>query len=329
MEEQGNSKKISVYIFSCNRGIFLQNCVKSVKKCIPGAPITIFDDNSYDIKTLQILDKIKRDAEIIKPNRKNKKHYYSGRLHNNKNLAISDAKRKNIKRFLFLHDDMQIVRPLTSNDFQYINEFFALSKKSFELHVCFLKNQNRSWDEKHMEIDKSKRAYIRRKQRNSNNPQAFSDTGIFDLGRFETLFGAFEIGELENGRKAEKKGIIMGFFAYPFAAWLPFSITYRNKKRPLTRRLIEKINGAGFHPINFMSKRRIRYLFDRGLSELPFAESFLSSPSAPKIKKCWFVMGAEEYALARGGWHYKLMILFNPIKHRKDIARLFLKLWKK
>jgi len=54
-------------VFSFNRGRFLENCVRSIEQCVPDASIIVFDDDSNDPATQEVLSDIDRNHQVLKP----------------------------------------------------------------------------------------------------------------------------------------------------------------------------------------------------------------------------------------------------------------------
>ena len=91
-----------------------------------------------------------------------------------------------------------------------------------------MKSESQDYDDSVMYLDSSSQAYLRKL--GDNRYAGLSDIGIFYISRFIELFGFFKVNipgiinenqtlqkiERYNNSLAEKKGIQLGFYAYPF-----------------------------------------------------------------------------------------------------------------
>jgi len=301
--------KYRCYVFSYNRGKFLENCLDSLENLATEFfEITVIDDNSYDKKTKSVLRKYSEKFEVLNPGKQNISSKTGG-LYDNMNFAFQDAVDRDVDFALFIQDDMQIVRKILGKDIHNIEEFFDRNPNSVQLHTCFLKRCKTEYDE-NSSLDKSKKAYFRK----DNAPYAFfSAVGLFHVKRFKKLFGKLEQGEVANNEKAKSKGLKMGLYVYPFMMWLPMPISYRAQKRSFYHKVKEFIAKAGYYPYEGMSKPNRRRLFNRPIEKRPYAEDYLS-PSTVKHIDQWSFTGVDSAFSELGGWRSKLAKLLMKIK---------------
>jgi glycosyltransferase involved in cell wall biosynthesis len=304
--------KIKVYIFSFNRGNYLQNCIRSLEDCAPDLPVTIIDDNSDDKNTLKVLQELSERYTIIRNDPIDMKEEKTGGLYGNMNLAMQEAKNNEYEYVLFIQDDMQMVRDFCEVDVQYIKSYFYSKKNSIQLVTTFIRTLSKDGFLKKYYLDHSKSAYIRKKEFEKGKSN-FSAIGVFSVQRFFDLFEKFEIGEVVNSNKARNLGLVYGFYIYPFMNWLPYPISFRGKKRKLLHYLLEKIGNSGFYPIEKMTKEQQQAFFQRYPNEIPVMEKYLQSPTSPR-SDVWSTGGGEYNIIARGGFPAKLLKIAKEIK---------------
>jgi hypothetical protein len=292
---------VSLYVFSFNRNQFLENCLRSIERCASGLNVTVIDDHSHDSGTRKVLARYKDMLRIIEPAQTKLLEHKTGGLYSNMRFAFRDAKAQSKKYALFLQDDMQIVRPIAADDMAATYRFFQANPNVAELHTCFMKRFYAEKDEACVILDASGEAYLRP----SNYPgfSGFSAVGLFDVQRFEKLFGELKRGEYANNEYAQQKGIQMGLSAKPFMMWLPYPISHRGRRRNIPLKLVEGIAGCGFYPYATMQELTIQQFLDRDYEAVkPYAEDWLKSPSLRKAKM-WSFAGGLSNLLARGGVH--------------------------
>lgn len=294
---------VQIYIFSFNRGVFLENCLKSVEYCADGFDTTIIDDQSYDLFTRDVLQKNKNKFEIITVGTSDIVEHKTGGLYNNMRYAFSDAQQRGKKYVLFLQDDMQLVRPITDEDIVAACRFFEVNENSAELHTCFMKRYFASIDEEYTVLDSSRVAYLRP----SHYPgfSGFSAVGFFDIARFVKLYGELRQGEYMNNEYAQSKNLQMGISIRPFMMWLPYPISHRGKKRNIPLQIVESIGGCGYFPYDMMKEQDIQRLLSRDPEIKPYAEDWLKADSLNSVK-VWSFAGGLSNLYARGGIRYRL-----------------------
>ena len=272
---------MNFYVFSFNRGQFLENCVASIKRHAPDSMISIYDDQSDDPETIMVLEKLSRKHHVISNDSKNSDKH--GGLHANMQMAFKDM--SDDEWFCFLQDDMQIVRDITSDDIQYIHEYFRRYPHSGFLHPGFLKGCNRDRDISRTRYDASMGVYFRRPGANSAGTY-YSDVFISNSGRLRSRGWRFDRREAEGEKSAKASFTEMGFMFNPFVMWLPSVPAYRGKKKTLALRYAERTGKSGFYPFIRMSEQDVARLTGRDPLVLPVAEDFLKSVNF-SIKKPW------------------------------------------
>lgn len=289
-----------IFVFSFNRGRFLDFCIASIEACAPGRRVTIIDDGSTDPDTRAVLQGLQARHEVIEAGGLEEREFKTGGLSGNMNLALDLARGRGTRQVLFIQDDMQFVRRLTDFDAELIERYFDANPDVIQLQTGFIRRLSEESMATRTRRDRSEYALFKCVGL-ENAKDNFSDTGVFDVGRVGALFGRLGVGEGRNSAIARAKGIQLGRSLFPFMNWLPYPMSHRGKRRSPSHLLIERLGGAGFHPIEFMSAAEAVEFLARDPSILPIAEAFLVSPAAPR-HDIWSTGGGEYNLLARGGW---------------------------
>lgn len=282
------------YVFSYNRGKFLNNCIKSIERNYQNPSITIVDDSSNDNETLLYLKKLKQKYRVITPHHKNEKNTKHGNLYKNKNWVMNEAKDKNFKQVMLLPEDMQFVRPITNIFFKDLDLFFNYSKNSFQTFIIFKEkvfSLNENPIENSLCLQKNSNFFIKNKKEVEHQRCIFSDFGIIRVDRFFDLFEKFEDNELLSIIKCKQRGIKTGLYSYPFCSLLPFNkyCRIKNNNEKLTK-LLNKISKTGFYPYNDMSSNQVKNLLKKPNNVIAFAEDWLNCPNVPN-KDLWSFWG--------------------------------------
>ena len=294
----GTTDDLAVYVFSFNRGVFLENCLNSLLACDIQAPVTVIDDQSDDPHTQEVLERFKENFRVVTAGKASISEHKTGGLYNNMRFAFQDAAEKGKPYALFLQDDMQLVRPVLDSDLAAASAFFKANANAAELHTCFMKRFFRDRDQQLARLDASGEAYLRP----SDYPgfSGYSAVGLFAVERFRQLFGDLQQGEYANNEFAQKQGIQMGISARPFMMWLPYPISHRGKKRNIPLQIVEAVGGCGFYPFDIMPAHKVDELLNRDRANHPYAEDWLHCPTL-KPTPVWSFAGGLSNLLARGG----------------------------
>lgn len=289
---------LDAYVFSFNRGEFLENCIKSIQTCAPGTRVTILDDNSTDSYTLAVLSALQNGVRIILP-QNDQTETKTGGLYGNMNVALEIAEESKCEYALFIQDDMQLVRPLQPVDLEMIQSFFELNTKAIQYQTCFRRRDTCDRLKQIAFLDASKTAFLLPDYAEEGKDN-FSATGVFHIRRVKECLGSFAVGEGANSKLCREIGIKKGLASYPFMNWLPYPSSFRGKKRSFSHSVIERLGGAGFHPIEIMSNEEADILLGKDPNLIPVAEDWLSAPTAPR-QYSWSTGGGEYNLVARGG----------------------------
>jgi glycosyltransferase involved in cell wall biosynthesis len=269
--------KFEVFIFSYNRGTFLQNCIESVEAYWPNAKLTIVDDNSDDEQTLEVLKRYQ--SNVVSPESSLQQRH--GGLYRNMQYALDLSDSDSC--CLFLQDDMQLVRPVRMEDEKYIHDFFDAYQNAAFLNPVFLKGARARRDKRITHLAEDFMVYFRHyPQKKNHRGLTYSDVVIAHTARLRKASWSFEEDEIINANKANGLFGRMGFMLNPFVMFLPEVPVYRGKKVSFSQRIAQWIYGDkpnGFVPL---SKSGLEQLFHRSPSVLPVAEDYLQTQRPAK-----------------------------------------------
>lgn len=266
-------------IFSFNRGRYLRNCVESIRTCVPGADIVIFDDNSDDPETRDYLEQASESCRIVEPTKVGTiKH---GGLYHNMNTALELLSDRPL--LCFLQDDTQMVRPVPGSELQALDALFERNAGLGFLHPCFIRG-----------IDLRKRpvtplagpapGYFFRKDTGQSAGIHYSDLVIFKPRRLIDSGWRFQQSEPANDAQARSLFGMMAYMWLPMAMWLPEVPAYRGKKKTLGLYLAEKKKRVGFYPFRLLTDKEVELARDQSPPRLPVAEDFLDCVSGTPAK---------------------------------------------
>ncbi len=270
------------YVFSFNRGQFLENCVRSIEDCAPQSSIVIFDDRSNDPDTVDTLKRLAGKHRVVS-SQSDPGHKHGG-LYANMQFALEAAPDDTI--LCFIQDDTQLVRKLTDPDQKSILEAFNNRPDLGFISPAFIRGialQNQS--ARQFDYDPDVNLLYWRESRRSAGVY-YSDIFMTTARRLRSRQWRFQAGEPANQRQAQSIFSRMGYLPCPFIMWLPYGTAYRGKQKTLALRLAEKIRHCGFHPFRYMQDSDVDYLRSQSPPTLPIAEEFLSTTRG-ELKKPW------------------------------------------
>ena len=260
-----------IFVFSYNRGRYLRNCLASLHRHARDYPVTVMDDGSTDPEVHAALEEAGDAIAVI--HAQGDPEAYLGGLYGNMQRAVTRACELGEDLALFIQDDMQIVRDLEKRDEDHWHRFFEAYPEAVELATNFLKPNRRS-DSLSVEIDWEVPVYFRGPA--TSRRAHFTAVGLFHADRLQARGWQFATSEGENEKQARELGLRMGISPYPFMMWLPNAASSKFRRRGLLHRFAEWYRGAGFYPYTPLDEERVRWLWERDISELPLAKSLLS-----------------------------------------------------
>lgn len=264
-----SATEMVVCIFSFNRGRFLANCVTSIERCAPFCRVVIFDDDSDDPETVEVLERLGQRHEIRQPGHVS--DHRLGGLYGNMQSALVHCGDADL--LCFLQDDTQMVRPLDETELDEMRARFDDNPRLGFLHPCFIRGINRERGVEY-HFDPDSRLYFRAPTRRSAG-RHFSALLVTHPQRLKAVGWTFGRSEPANNRQAEQHFDPMGYLFSPFAMWLPEVPAYRGKKKTLGLKLAEKKRKCGYYPFHILEETATRELKQRDPAILPVAEDFL------------------------------------------------------
>ena len=289
------------FVFHFNRPGYLENAVASLERHLPKVPVVVMDDGSNDPAARASLASVGLRHEIVICRPQATMAERTGGLHANIQTALLRAAKDNQHYALMLQDDMQMVRPLDDLDWQAAERAFAPPDASFVLTVCFRKGVRRHRANERNYVAAGEGLCRRIIEEATPQHFAYSDVGLFDVRRFIALETNILSSEMANEHHFRRLGLRMSVLTAPFMHYLPFPITFRNRRRGIRASFADWLAGAGLHIIDDLTPVEILRL--RQLPDVipPFAEDWLRAPTAPDAK-FWSLHGGRSNLLARGGW---------------------------
>lgn len=304
--------KIPVFIFSYNRGKFLENAIASVRENFPASDIVVMDDNSDDPETKKIIGRIKDEVQVFVQGEVESSDSTGG-LHANMNTALNLAEEFGANLALFLQDDQQIVRKVSEGELERMEDFFFMPRASFVVNTCFMKKGNGSGLDRLLPYGEF---FIRDPELIRFMPTksfAYADTGIFSIAQCRATLGVLLEGERNNEVRAQELGLQLGFLRVPFMHFLPFPISFKKKGRGLSTKLADIISGAGIHTYSTLDEATVALLEARDPALLAYGEDWLIAPTAPKSDS-WSLTGGMSNLVHRGGWRRHLAELYFKLR---------------
>jgi hypothetical protein len=265
------------------------------------------DDDSDDAHTIAILRSLSSQAEVHGNSSSAKPDFKTGGLSGLMVQALQMARDRGAKYALFIQDDMQLVRAISDDDMLMVERFFDQTPNSFILSTNFIRRLSLSDMSNNTALDAAGLSYNRLPHLEGGK-SSFSDTGIYHVDRYFSLFHPLLDSEAENSGKARALGLVLGNYAYPFMCWLPYPISYRARKKGLKHVIFETLGRSGYYPIETMSPDMVNGLLTRPPSQFPVMEEYLHSPQNPRHDR-WSTGGGEYNFLAYGGLASKLFRL--------------------
>lgn len=269
-----------ILIFSFNRGEFLRNCVHSITVCIPDAHIIIWDDNSTDPMTQDVLAELGTSAAIHQPalgeNGDRSKH---GGLYQNLQSALEALPDDAL--ICAIQDDMQIVRPVSALEIAQWQHLFREGRHRGFMQPAFLKA--RSAD---IHYVAEKHGYRIDRQHRSAGAW-YSDVFMINTRLLREHHWRFQTREARNEQQAREYFEQMIYLKNPFVAWLPGAPAWRGKRRTLAMRWAEQSRQCGFYPMQMLSPVQTTAFCARVPEQLPLAEDFLTLKH-DTLAKPWF-----------------------------------------
>lgn len=276
------TSQIQFFVFSYNRGPFLEHCVGSIARCAPTAEIVVFDDQSTDPETRRVLERLSARHKVVSSGG-GLGHKHGG-LYANMQAALDTV--EDDRLICFTQDDTQMVRSIDESDLRFIEDCFAKRPDIGFISPLFLQEfRVRRIGATAYRYDPQIGLFFRDDTGRSAGTY-YSDIFMSTAGRLRNAGWVFERGEPRNQIQAKAKFGPIGYLAKPFMMYLPNGPAYRGKAKTLALRLAERVRRCGFYPFEHMTEDAVRSLATCGPSRLPIAEHFLRTVDGD-LSKPW------------------------------------------
>jgi len=266
-----NINSMHIFVFSYNRGPFLDNCIRSIEVCAPECRLTVIDDGSDDVETRAVLERIGERHRVLSKTADT--GHKLGGLYANMQAAYEAAGEDEL--ICFLQDDTQMVRRLTEEDIRGFQRCFEADPKLGFISPAFVRaiSLKRPADRDFRFDERSGLWFWYPKKRSTGT--WFSALLIASTRRLREVNWHFDVGESVNNRKAAGLFCRMGRLRAPFAMWLPNGRAYRGKQKSLALRYGEWRRRCGIYPLEFMAESEVGALRGAEPPRLPVAEALL------------------------------------------------------
>lgn len=276
---------MEIWIFSYNRGPFLQNCIASIERCIPTAQVSVFDDNSDDGETRAVLDKIAQKYRVVQPQTTALQSKHGGLYSNMQALIDNNDIVPAADLICCIQDDTQWVRALEPREVAAIDSLFDERPNLGFIHPAFMRGCNEATDGHRTRFDERVHGYY--VDRLNNAAGAFySDIFISRVTRLQSRHWTFLPREAGNEAAARACFEQMVYWRNPFVAWLPNVPAFRGKRQTIAMQLAQKQQASDLYPIDIMTAADTQSFCTRPSAALPFAEHYLHTGTA-EVTKPW------------------------------------------
>ena len=265
-------------VFSFNRARFLDNCVSSIEQCASEARIMVYDDDSDDPETCEVLNRIGQRHTVVTPRGVGSSKH--GGLYGNMQSALEDNRDQPL--VCFLQDDTQVVRPLFAVEVERLQALLSTRGAAGFVHPCFLRGISRSRTP-FRPVPAADGGAFYREDTGQSAGVHYSDLFIARPDRLLDNGWRFRASEPENDAQARALFGRMAYLQAPFAMWLPSVPAWRGKRKTWALKAAERKRTCGFYPFRIWSPEASNEFRQRGGdAPLPIAEDYLQcDPHTP------------------------------------------------
>jgi glycosyltransferase involved in cell wall biosynthesis len=287
---------VEIFVFSYNRGNYLRNCVESISRFMPFGNITVFDDNSDDKSTREILASLAKYVKVISPSSQSGGRL--GGLYENMQTALDGCSPSDL--MIAIQDDMQFVRKFGQDEIKYIETYFDINKSAALIYPSFFKGSGVPGG---VEMCGGAGCLWYELRGTVNGVgEYYSDVVIANCNRLKAANWRFGHSESDNAAKASQLFGRMGYMRNPVMMYLPEVPIYRSRGLTLAARLASWIVGSTPNNYIGLDHEQEVLLADRPLDYLATAEEFLELSRPPKREP--FVYSAVEIWRPIESLHY-------------------------
>ncbi|HKJ91201.1 MAG TPA: glycosyltransferase family A protein [Oceanipulchritudo sp.] len=263
---------LEVFVFSYNRGPLLSHCLDSLIRHIPGAKVTVVDDNSSDPETQVVLNNLPGQVDLMQP-KSGRGNKYGG-LYHNLQKAYERAESDFI---LFTQDDAQAVRRIEQIDLDYFESYFNHFGNAAFLSPVFPYSIRRS-KRRGVQFSKDFPTYfyqLDERFRDRSVTMYYADITIASTRRLRKASWNFQQSEKASAAHARRHFGKMGAMVQPFLCQLPEVPFYRSGHQTWgMKQIIRNQKGliCGFRD---MTSAEVQSLRDASPRQVPYAEDWL------------------------------------------------------
>jgi len=269
--------ELEVAIFSYNRGQYLKNCIESITKNLPEVKVTVFDDYSDDPYTVSYLKQL-GDKVILGADGKTMRH---GNLYKNMQMALDLSSQRFL---LFLQDDIQVVRAITTQDINNIDAIFSDPDIAF-LRPQFMKQGDGQRNIGLLTPSEKIRAYIPKDEyKKGTFGHSYCDVVLCDINTLKKRGWKFLEGERANQIQAHGMFKYMPFMADSFVFYCPEVPCYRDKKLFLASKLVQNKLEGNISAFKVFSEDKNNKFTHRNINIWPIAEDFLEPTNTGVVR---------------------------------------------
>jgi glycosyltransferase involved in cell wall biosynthesis len=267
---------METFVFSHQRGRYLENCLRSAADVGWPGPITVIDDGSTDRASRAVLRRAEADGHRVFRRPGDVRGVWGG-LQHNMGFALQIAEGP---ATLFLQDDLQFVRSIGPDELDRITRLVNDPSLSPFLGPFF---HMESWSESTREgtyrWDPDHHVHVRTEQ---NRFQGFSDVAILSPARLRAA--GWDSGNVEKAASpvaVECFGPMLSLHD-PFIAFVPFPYAPRHSLR---RRLRESRRRPTPARLELMTPAEVERMRAAPTDRLPFATEHLrlASPRRERL----------------------------------------------
>jgi glycosyltransferase involved in cell wall biosynthesis len=271
--------RLEIAIFSYNRGAYLENCVNSMLRNMPGLTFKVYDDGSDDPATVMYLKSLGDKVAHMK-SASDDRH---GGYYNNMQHALQAC---TADYLLMLQDDLQIVRAFDERDLSHLHQVFEANPKLAFISPLFMKGSKRDYFQQRYQADDTLRCYRWRADPAETNkvPQKYADIALLNVARLRSGGWQFAASESDNGQLADQLWDDMIQAAEPWIFYVPEEPAYRGRVLTFGAKLAAKMAGDEVKAFHDMTAAEALAFAQRPLSVYPFAEDFVNTVD-PKVRK--------------------------------------------
>lgn len=272
----------SILVFSFNRGVHLQNCVRSIEHHAPQVSVHIIDDDSNDPETVDILKRLSERHTVVIADASNPTGSKVGGLYVNMQQALDRLPDNHL--FSLFQDDMQMVRDLEDQDIETMQAYFDHDQRNAFLGHVFMRGYRRKSAGPLLQYDMQTRTYHRQLTK-SGGGSHFGAVHTSRTDRLRAVDYRYAESEKLNDLRARKLFSPMGALRDPFATCLPAVPVHRYGMNTWCQRLAGRLSQEGLYPVVPLSAEAIAALRERDpTKEIPWSEDFLvTDPPAPEV----------------------------------------------